>query len=336
LFIQKNFEDALGSLKLKQNQILFIDGIDIRPESVPYEEYLECVKGLANAVWSINNDFFSSIKDSQGRLRVVLLIRPDIFDSLGLQNQNNKVRDNSILLDWRTTYPEYRKSTIFAMADTLLKAQQDIDLDHAESWDYYFPYNAKNVKSELKYTTSFIDFLRFSLSRPRDIVTMLSILQENFINLSEDCDSTFNFEDFIDPYFQRKFSTYLLGEVKDQLSFYYSSKDYELFLRFFQHLNGMYEFSYDLYLFAYKSFIEFLTDNQISVPVFFESPDRFLQFLYDLNVLCYFEETKKGPLWRWCYQERSHSNISPKVRTHVNYLIHYGMRRALNLVGNTI
>ena len=59
LFIQNHFEDALRSLKLSRNHILFIDGIDIRPSSILYEDYLECVKGLANAVWSINTDFFA-------------------------------------------------------------------------------------------------------------------------------------------------------------------------------------------------------------------------------------------------------------------------------------
>ena len=38
------------------------DEIDIRPENIPYSEYLECVKGLANAIWSLNNDYFPNIK----------------------------------------------------------------------------------------------------------------------------------------------------------------------------------------------------------------------------------------------------------------------------------
>ena len=50
-YIQKKFELAFSQIKLKQNHILFIDGIDIRPSSIPYDEYLECIKGLANAVW---------------------------------------------------------------------------------------------------------------------------------------------------------------------------------------------------------------------------------------------------------------------------------------------
>ncbi len=111
LYIQKSFEDAFRGLKLKRNHLLFIDGIDIRPASIPFAEYLECVKGLANAIWDVNNDFLSNIKDSPGRMRVVMLLRPDIFESLGLQNQNTKIRDNSVILDWRTTYT---KSSFFS------------------------------------------------------------------------------------------------------------------------------------------------------------------------------------------------------------------------------
>ena len=84
LYIQRQFQEALSSLKLKENYVLFIDGIDIRPHGIPYSDYLDCVKGLANAVWSVDNDFFSNIRDSKGRMRCVLLVRPDILDSLNL------------------------------------------------------------------------------------------------------------------------------------------------------------------------------------------------------------------------------------------------------------
>lgn len=112
LYIQKQFESAISQIKIKNNHLLFIDGIDIRPGVIPYDEYLDCIKGLANAVWSLNNNFFSNIKDSKGRFRVILLFRPDIFNSIGLQNQTNKIRDNSVFLDWRTTYPNYQQFPI--------------------------------------------------------------------------------------------------------------------------------------------------------------------------------------------------------------------------------
>ena len=98
MYIEKKFKEALSKLKLKNDHILFIDGIDIRPPQILFDEYQECVKGLANAVWSLNNDIFPSIKGSKGRIRIVLLIRPDIFESLGLQNQNTKIQDNSVFL----------------------------------------------------------------------------------------------------------------------------------------------------------------------------------------------------------------------------------------------
>ncbi|MCQ1537368.1 funZ protein [Methanosarcina sp. KYL-1] len=331
LYIQNKFEEALRSLKLTKNHILFIDGVDIRASSVSYEEYLECVKGLANAVWAVNNDFFASIKDTKGRLRVVLLVRPDIFESLGLQNQNNKLRDNSVLLDWRTKYTDYRTSQIFEIADNLLKFQQDDRLEVGDSWDYYFPYDTPNVKSKQEKYSSFIYFLRYSLYRPRDIITMLNILQENFTIKGKKTDEVFSIDDFEDPDFKDKLSNYFLGEIKDQLSFYYSKDEYEHFLKFFEFLKGKHKFPYDQYLRAYSNFCEYLSDNNYKKPSFCESADTFLQFLYDLNIICYKDETYNEDFMRWCFRERNYANISPKVKKDSEYIIHYGMRKALNL-----
>lgn len=331
LYIQKNFEDALAALKLETNQILFIDGIDIRPSFIDYNEYLECVKGLANAVWSINSDFFSSIKDSKGRMRVVLLVRPDILDSLGLQNLNSKVKDNSVVLNWITTYPDYRTSPIFLMADRLINVQQSERLEAGQAWDYYFPYFASNVKSKHTKPTSFITFLRYSLYRPRDILTMLSIQKENFLEPKRHEDERFTEDDFESPSFTRKYSDYLLGEVKDHLSFYYIADDYETFLKFFQFLRGKSRFTYNQYAEAFDEYSNFLSKSPKERPSFCNSADEFLQFLYDLNILCSIRDTDEGPFFGYCYRDRCASNIAPKVLTGVRYDVHYGLMKALNL-----
>lgn len=96
-------KQAIGDLRLSKNHVLFLDGIDYRPENVPYADYLACVKGLGEAVWQLDNDFFGNIRDSKGRIKVVLLVRPDVFNRLNLYNSNSRLRDNSILLDWATT-----------------------------------------------------------------------------------------------------------------------------------------------------------------------------------------------------------------------------------------
>ena len=332
-YIQRQFEDAFRTLKLSYSYLLFIDGIDIRPGNIEYEEYLSCVKGLANAVWSINSDFFANIKDSKGRLRVVLLMRPDIFNSLGLQNQNSKIRDNSVVLNWITTYTEYQRSPLFAVADRLLSAQQDagVNLPPGATWNYYFPYNAPNVHSPQAFPSSFIQFMRFSLYRPRDILTIMAIQQENFLEEGRKETEVFGLDDFTKPSFTRKYSDYILGEVKDHLLFYYTPEEYELFVKFFQFLNGKSRFTYQEYLESYGAFVNFITRNHIDMPAFCTTPDNFLQFLYDLNVISYIVDTDEEPFFGWCYRERTPSNIAPKVRTGVRYEVHYGLMKALDL-----
>ncbi len=331
LYIQNQFEKAIKDLKLKSNHVLFIDGIDIRPGSIPYQEYLECVKGLADAVWSVNNDVLSQIKGSKGRFRAVLLLRPDIYNSIGLQNATSKIRDNSVYLDWRTTYPNYRNSDIFYLADKLLAAQQDTKMELGNAWDYYFPWESRATSNSREFDPSFLGFLRLSYSRPRDMVTMMQIMQEEFKGKRKSKGKTFTEEHFKSYEFQNKYSEYLMGGIKDQLSFYYNSADYEMFLRFFSFLDGKAEFNYDQYLAAYTAFIEYIRKNRDDKPEFLDTPDNFLQFLYDTNIICYIDGTDLEPLFYFCYRERSPSTISPKVKSGKRYRIHYGLFKALNV-----
>lgn len=331
LYIEKQFKDAIADIKIKDNHFLFIDGIDIRPGEIPYAEYLECVKGLADAVWSLNNDFFSSIKDSKGRFKVVLLIRPDIFHSLGFQNSTNKIRDNSVFLDWRTTYPQYRNSDIFKLTDKLLANGISSTEDHGYYWDKYFPWRNPTTSPKREYDPSFHEMLKISYSRPRDMVTILQILQGLYLKQNK---KYIYFEKSLihSHEFKNEFSAYLMGGIRDQLSFYYSNDDYETFLTFFNFLEGKSSFDYTEYSNAYEKFAQHIYDNlKDNIPEFVDSKDTFLQFLYDTNIICYIEESNFERYIRWCYRERSISNISPKVKTGLTYQIHYGLMKELNL-----
>lgn len=336
LYIQNEFEKALAGIKLKSNHILFIDGIDIRPGSIPYEEYLECVKGLAEAIWSINNDFFANIKDSKGRLRAILLLRPDIFNSIGLQNSTNKLRDNSVYLDWRTSYENYRNSQLFLLADKLLASQQTEKLQLGNAWDYYCPWEAPTRKSDRSSDSSFLSFLRFSYSRPRDLVSLLKFLQDDYMEKHKIKSKTFTLEHFASKEFRKRYSEYLLGGVKDQLSFYYTTKDYDTFFHFFSFLKGKSKFDYQQFNGTYDSFIAFLNKNSIVKPKFLETADTFLQFLYDSNIICYVEKSDRQLFFRWCYRQRNPTDISPKVQTNTRYEIHYGLHKALNVGVDTV
>jgi hypothetical protein len=329
-YIQKQFEEAFSQIRLAQNHILFIDGIDIRPSSIPYDEYLECIKGLANAVWEMNNDFFPSIKGGKGRIRAVLLIRPDIFESIGLQNQNTKIRDNAVFLDWRTEYNAHRNSQLFEVVDHMLGVQQNPPADKGTAWDHYFPWNSPNVFEQYSTPTSFINFLRWSYYRPRDIVTMLELLKSN--SNGDKSKVSFALNDFENPHFQREYSNYLLGEVKDHLSFYYGADHYEIFLKFFEYLAGKDSFNYAVFVDAFDKLQEHIKSIAVDRPRFMATHNDFLQFLFDLNVICYIEHTEDDkPFIHWCFRDRSYANISPKVKTGVEYQVFYGLAKALNV-----
>ena len=124
-YICKKFSECLGNLKLTKNLTLYIDGIDVRPNQIPYGEYLECIKGLATACWTLNTELFANVRDSKGQFKVVLLLRPDIFNSLNLQNATNKLVDNAVYLEWRTTYTDYQTSNLYKMANKLLRLQTE-------------------------------------------------------------------------------------------------------------------------------------------------------------------------------------------------------------------
>lgn len=337
LRIRQSFQEALDSLKLDTNHIIFIDGIDIRPSEISYKDYFECVQGLIEAVWALNSDFLSNIKDSRGRIKVVLLVRPDIFLRAGLHNVNTKIRDNSVYLDWGTTYKDYRNSKLFRVADRILSSQQKEILRPGAAWDYYFPFHAENVRSVDTSigadVSSFLSFLRFSYYRPRDISAMMGTMKQ--VLGSNESVPYVTASNFADPSFRDAHANYLLGEIRDQLLFYYSQDEFDLFLQFFSHLKGKKKFSYAQFTSALNSFVAECKISGKSLPQFFESADVFLQFLYEQNVLCYIEQEdgddNSEKFIRWCFRERTPSNLSPKVRTHVDYEIFYGLTKSLNV-----
>ena len=329
-YIEKKLMEAISAIKTSHRHTLFIDGIDIRPTTVPYNDYLECIKGLANAVWSLNNDFFANIRDSKYHQRIVLLVRPDILESIGLQNTNTKIRDNSVVLDWKTTYPKHRDSDLYLAIDRWLSAQKDKPSAPGDCWDHYFTFNSPTDKEYGVYATSFISFLRFSLFRPRDIIVMMDIIQKEKVKLRDY--SFVKLDDFDSAEFRKAYGVYFLGEVKEQLSFYHSEEEYEAFLKFFEFLHGNFRFDYIMFLEAFDQLTSHLNATRIPIPDFFDSPNRFLQYLFDLNVISYLEIMEGGDTHvHWCYRERSYANLSPKVKTYKTYEIHYGLGKVLNL-----
>ena len=124
--------------------------------------------------------------------QVVLLLRPDIFNSLNLQNATNKLVDNAVYLEWRTTYTDYQTSNLYKMANKLLGHSQDSENTDG-IWEQYFDWKLPSSNSDKReYDTAFMEFLKISLSRPRDIQRILALIRE--IMLERDLGSAKTFD----------------------------------------------------------------------------------------------------------------------------------------------
>lgn len=340
IHIEQQFRDAIGSLKLNKDHILFIDGVDVRPSDIDFPIYIECIKGLANAAWSLNLDYFSNIRDSRGRIKVVVLLRPDIFDAIGFHNSNAKIRDNSVQLDWKTTYSDYKTSRLFRLIDGILGKQQKSceGLTLGSSWKHYFNYSIANKRIAEKLDDPFVSFLRYSFYRPRDIISFMLILQE-YVGQHRPNADQFTENDF--EKCQQDYSEYLLGEVKDHLSFYHSEADFDELTGFFRFLKGKSRFSWRDFQDAFREYNLSIKNRALTIKQLTESPESFLQFLYSMNVIGYDEtsDNKLANFSHWCFRDRSSVTLNPKIPPNLGaaterpYSVHPGLARALKVGG---
>jgi hypothetical protein len=329
--IEKNFSDAIKKLKLKKNITLFIDGIDIRPSTIEYEDYLECIRGLVDAAWNLNTELFQKVPDSKAKLRVVLLLRPDIYGALDVQNSTNKLRDNTVFLDWRTTYNDYQKSQLFKIGVRLLSYQQEnIPLNNI--WESYFPWKIKTRQENRAHDTAFMAFLRISLSRPRDILVIMTILKDLMVKKGVANKTVFDYHVFQSDEFQNSYSEYFMGTLKDQLAFYYSTVDFQNFIYFFS-LFKKKSFDYETYKKNFDIFQEYMLKKPDSLPEFVDDSSKMLQLLYDSNVIAAIEKQENDiPYYHFSYREKSSYSICPSVPVNPNitYTFHYGMYKKNN------
>lgn len=328
MYLENEFKDAFSKLRVNKNIFLFVDSVDMKLEDVSDSEYRKCIQGLATAIWLINTEIFRQMKGSKGFVKTILAIRTDMFSELNLHNQANKLRDNSVLLDWRTTYEDYRNSPIFTMCNNVL-SYQNPGLQSDQYWDYYFPWSTYSTKPEKRdQDDSFINCLRLSLSRPRDMISIMKSIQDRADNNAE----VTNVQWFQDNATQNAISNYFLDEDRDWCLYKFTDRAFQTLIFFFQFLGGKSRFSYNEYCDAFNSYLEQVDKRQLEIFTEVLEADTFLQLLYEMNMIYYIELSDKGVQFnRYCYREREIANLSPKVKLHSEYGVHGALKRALNI-----
>lgn len=328
--MERQFCAAFSRLKINKNKFIFIDSIDIKLDEFSEPEYQACIQGLANAIWSVNTDVFRAMPDSGGFLKVVLSIRTDMFSKLNLHNQANKIRDNSVLLDWRTTYQSYTTSPLYQLCNNLLTYNNPIEGGQT-AWDYYFPWFTDSTNIEKRDNdSSFINCLRLSLSRPRDMISIMKAIQRQ--NKKANSGTISTIQDFKNDDTENEISNYYIDEAKDWCLHKFSDQEFITLIFFFQFLDGKSRFDYKEYKCAFEAYQKQVGNREMGIFEELFDADAFLQLLYDLNMICYYDKDNRGrDLFRFCYREREVYNLSPKVKTDSIYGVHYALLKALNL-----
>ncbi|WP_443201011.1 P-loop ATPase, Sll1717 family [Pseudomonas sp. B3G-3] len=325
LDLEQSFKEALSDLSITKNHALYIDGIDYRPEQINYREYIECIKGLGEAVWQLNTDFFSGIRDSKGRIKICLLVRPDVLNSLNLYNSNSRIQDNSILLDWSTTDDEHKDAKIYELCDKFLSSQQNSKRLTGASWEHYF--NTPKEPSKV-----FKHLIKTTFHKPRDFLTFVKIARDLEINNGKGSNDTFSENIISAPQLSKKFSEYLLGEVRNYAAFYMTQEDFTKYIKFFQFLDGKQRFSAAQFSAAFKAFKEWAGGEDFNAPMYLKDEETLLQLFYDVNVIGYREITELGNnFFHWAYRERTLNNIAPRVKFGAELFLNPGIAKALDV-----
>lgn len=318
--------EAIFTLKLAESHILFVDGIDYRPESVSYSEYLACVKGLAEAIWQLNTEFFNTIKDSKGRIKIVLLVRPDVFHSLNLYNSNSRLQDNTVFLDWSTNESEYATSKLFEASGRYFSMQNSNGSTPQAAWAHYYQEQQTNG-------STFRRLLINSFQKPRDMLTFIRLTRDMQIRAGNGDKDCFPLGLLDAPAFSRKFSEYLLGETKNYAAFYMTQADFQNYLKFFQYLDGQRQFSFEDFSTAYAKFVAWAEGEEFKAKEFMRDAEALLQFFFDVNIIGYTERVEAGreTYYHWSYRERSPVDIAPKVKSSGTLHVNPGIAKALDI-----
>jgi len=326
--VRLKFFEAFSGARISADHVIFIDKIDIKPDDIIFDDFIMSLRSFVRATLYLNEHVFTKVK-GKNRIKFVLLLRPDIFDKLNIQNQSARVSDNSVLLSWDTTYENHRGSAIFALADNFIGRQTETRFAPGAAWDSFIEPNVFFDKDHYadQINRSFREFLRLSWFRPRDIIRSLQICQKQ-----EQCTEVVTRRGFELSF--KDFSNYLYGEVKDFSRFYFSDDTFDLIERFFSEIQRLDIITYESFREAHDRFIKKIESSPVkrTIDPRVSDPEEFLQILYSSNIICWRSKNDFGGVDDyWAFRERTATSLEPKVGLYCEYAVHYGLRRALRL-----
>lgn len=323
--LSAEFECNFKQARVSKKNIIFVDGIDVKPNDMSQARFKEHLSAFARAALHLNG-VFAHMKGG-GYLKFVILLRPDVFNGLGLQNQSAKVSDNALVLSWNSSSANFKNFDLYSLSNGFLAKQNDVSGFSGDAWDYYVNPDVYGGSYAPGGNRSFLEFVRYSWFRPRDVIRLLRMCQEAAKESEETIDRGL-FERS-----RQNFSDYLLGEVRDYWRFYYDDYVFDLVLDFFHALGSQQDFSYETFTETFSAFLAEMDDQDLKKwPTDLENPKRFLQALYSANIICWRDYNDFGKLEdHWSFRERQATQSDPRIPIKRQYAVHYGLRKSLHV-----
>jgi hypothetical protein len=265
-------------------------------------EYKSGIISFLSAIEKVNNYFVKS----SVRSKVCAILRSDIVSKLNSPNINRVFEDNAIFLNWEASLS--RETELFDMLVHKIKG----------SSAYYKSKDMAAIFKELmpEYIAQEpvkVYVLHRSLGRPRDIVRMLTLIQEEYGNNLD------KFEAVTFTNTAKKYSSYLKREIKSELVGHVDDEEIEKYFRFLSSI-GKRGFTYE---FAYKKYTECCVNGEES------ELKRMLLNLFQSGAICNLLRRSKedgGNVFYWSYSDEDLT-----VNYDFNFEIHPGLWDALQI-----
>ncbi|KNX33061.1 MULTISPECIES: P-loop ATPase, Sll1717 family [Bacillus amyloliquefaciens group] len=236
-------------------------------------------------------------------IKIILLLRTDIFYILNDPDLNKVEQDGAIKLEWGNTIKS--NSPLFSMILNKVKksipeleSRKDIDL-----FSSFFPQKINNREPN-----EFI--LGRTYFRPRDIVTYLNLIIDKYPDTRY-----FGYRGFLE--LEKNYSTYFFKEIRNELFGHLSDEKIDLsFLLLKQYKRS--EFTYEEIKAYYKAKMSVYKDIDL---------DETLKYFFDFGVVGnkQFNSKMGKDFYSWAYRENIEIDYDKK------FVLHLGLRKELSV-----
>ncbi len=290
---------------------IIIDDLD----EIKTEDTEHLISLLINLVTKVNDINMTFLKVNS-KSKCILLLRSDIINLFASRSANIQkiISDSNIELDWFKNDEELENMIMYKISKS----------DTTHNMSKQPPKIIKKIIFEKSnnnlFNTSFDKIIRFSFGRPRDLITYIDCVIEQYPNAPQ-----ISFKMLKDS--EQTYSQKIVNEIKNEMSIQLSSEEIEDIMNLLR--------NYGKAIFKYDEITEYFNTHS-NLYKNIENINTVLQYLYQLGIIGNSRldtqkrretQKKRRYIYTWSYR-----NGGPTLNMDWDIVIHFSIRKALNIV----